>query len=105
MRVLSERFLGDVIMLTPPFRERGRRPALEGIRAGAAIRARTSLGAAFWKSQSRESGTISQHCWGRDQPRLKQPVSALCLRRLDDQELSEHALVPLCGRRACTLPD
>src|SRR5262245_26307789 len=65
MRARSDRFRGDVIMLTPPFRERGRQPALEGIRAGAAIHARTSLGAAFGKSQSRESGMISQHRWGR----------------------------------------
>ena len=40
---------GDVIMLTPPLRDRGRQPALDGDRAGAAILARTSVGAAFWK--------------------------------------------------------
>ena len=40
---------GDVIMLTPPLRDRGRQPALEGDRVGAAILARTSVGAAFWK--------------------------------------------------------
>jgi hypothetical protein len=59
-----------VVMLTPPFRDRGPQPALEGDRVGAPILARTSVGAAFWELQSQKSGTVLQHCWGRDHPTL-----------------------------------
>ena len=41
--------VSNVIMSTPPLRDRGLQPALEGDRVGAAILARTSVGAAFWK--------------------------------------------------------
>jgi hypothetical protein len=46
---MSVRLFDDVFMSTPPHRERGRQPALEGGRVGAAIRARTVVGAAFGK--------------------------------------------------------
>ena len=39
----------NVVMLTPPLRDRGPLPALEGDRVGAAIRAHMSVGAAIWK--------------------------------------------------------
>ena len=90
-------------MLTPPFRDRGPQPALEGDRVGAPILARTSVGAAFWKSQSQESGTVLQHCWGRDQPSLGQHLPALRARRMVREGSSpppERRSLPdpLCGR-------
>ena len=74
---LSKDLRAYVVMLIPPFRDRGPQPAVEGDRVGASILARTSVGAAFWKLQSRESGTVLQHCWGRYIPSAGESVLAL----------------------------
>ena len=76
-------------MLTPPLRDRGPQPALVGDRAGAAILARIGVGAAFGRSQSQGSGTISQHCWGRDLPALRRIGFQANRRLLDVQRISQ----------------
>src|SRR5512135_1996030 len=83
-------------MLAPPLRDRGRQPAWDGDRAGAAILARTSVGAAFWKRQSRGPRMVLQHCWGRERRPLRATPALILVAR---RPVMSTPLVDLLDRR------